>query len=363
MRTYKSLRLALVGLICAGAVIVHASDALKIGDPAPMLKADRWLKGTPVPKFEKGKIYVLEFWATWCGPCRVAMPHLSKLAKKFEGKATFVGVNIWEDQHSKPDQNLDAVVDKFMKENGGDMDYNVCAGTKDGYMAKNWMNAAGQGGIPATFVIDGDSKIAWIGHPVYLEEPLSKIIDGTFDVKAFAAEFNKQREAASAQQKIMDEAMRPIKEAVAAKKFGEAVIAADQAIAKYPAYTMVFAISKFEAIMADSPEKAYAEAVKVRADWDQSYIFGSFFLQRDGLDKKYYQFALDLFLEQNKQKPEVASRLTLIARAYSRLGEHVQALDYQTRYVEAVKKMGAGDVVIRELEKELQKFKEAAGKG
>lgn len=49
---------------------------LKAGDPAPPLKIEKWLKSGPIERFEKGKVYVLEFWATWCPPCIASMPHL-----------------------------------------------------------------------------------------------------------------------------------------------------------------------------------------------------------------------------------------------------------------------------------------------
>lgn len=274
MRTHHRFRIGAALVLAAHFSLAHAAD-LKIGDAAPKLKVDRWLKGTPVPRFEKGKVYVIEFWATWCGPCKVAMPHLSSLSKKYAGKATFVGVNIWEDQHANPGENLDAKVNRFVKGIGDAMAYNVCVGSKDGYMTKNWMEAASQGGIPATFVVDQDSKIAWIGHPYYLEEPLSKIIERKFDAKAFAAEFAKQQEEAKARQKIYEKYMAPIKEAMAAKKYAEAVAAADKAIAEDPLYRMAYAISKFEALLSDDPEKAFAEAVRLRDDWDQAYMAAS----------------------------------------------------------------------------------------
>jgi thiol-disulfide isomerase/thioredoxin len=48
-------------------------------DPAPPLKVSKWLKGEEVKRFEPGKVYVVEFWATWCGPCIAFMPHLAEL--------------------------------------------------------------------------------------------------------------------------------------------------------------------------------------------------------------------------------------------------------------------------------------------
>jgi len=57
---------------------------LNLGDPAPSLRVREWLKGKPVGQFEKGTVYVVEFWATWCTPCKAAMPRLSKLAGKYK---------------------------------------------------------------------------------------------------------------------------------------------------------------------------------------------------------------------------------------------------------------------------------------
>ena len=64
--------------------------ALKAGDAAPALKLAKWVKGTEVKTFEKDKVYVVEFWATWCGPCRRTIPHLTKLSKEMKDKVTVI---------------------------------------------------------------------------------------------------------------------------------------------------------------------------------------------------------------------------------------------------------------------------------
>src|SRR6266487_2199320 len=86
MRTLFAVALAL-GLI-APALGTAQDDPkkpeakLKIGDPAPAFKVSKWLQGTEVKSFEKGKVYVVEFWSTWCGPCIVMMPHMSELQQE-----------------------------------------------------------------------------------------------------------------------------------------------------------------------------------------------------------------------------------------------------------------------------------------
>src|SRR4051812_32732197 len=91
---------------------------LKAGDPAPGLFLSKFVKGQPVEKFEKGKVYVIEMWATWCGPCVAAMPHVTELQKKYADKGVVViGVNIWERDLS--------LVEPFVTKQGERMGYRV----------------------------------------------------------------------------------------------------------------------------------------------------------------------------------------------------------------------------------------------
>jgi thiol-disulfide isomerase/thioredoxin len=176
--------LAILGLACAAGRSA-AAEPLTVGDPAPKLEVKEFVKGDAVTGFEKGKVYVVEFWATWCGPCRATIPHLTELQKKHKD-VTFIGVSAFE-----TDQGA---VKPFVKEMGDKMDYRVAmddvpAGGKrdEGKMAKNWMIAAEQGGIPTAFIVNGDGKIAWIGHPTAMDKPLDEIVAGKWDLKAAVA--------------------------------------------------------------------------------------------------------------------------------------------------------------------------------
>jgi thiol-disulfide isomerase/thioredoxin len=182
-----ALMLALAGAAAPGAAQEVKEVTLKVGDPAPKLKVSKWMQGEPVKAFERDKVYIVEFWATWCGPCRATIPHLNEIHKKYKDKGLIViGQNVWERQ-------IDAVP-KFVKSMGEKMTYRVALddkeGSEQGQMAETWMAAAGQNGIPAAFVVDKQGMIAWIGHPMQLKESmLDQILAGTFDLKKAATAY------------------------------------------------------------------------------------------------------------------------------------------------------------------------------
>ncbi len=180
---------------------VRAGETLGIGDPAPKLEVNEFVKGEAVKEFKTGQIYVVEFWATWCGPCKATIPHLSKLQKELGNKVVFIGVSVWERDVSK--------VVPFVKEMGEKMEYRVCTDkvgkdedASDGPMAKNWMTAAEQDGIPAAFIVNGEGKIAWIGHPAQIDKSLEEVIAGTYDMNKAIATYKKDKAAKAKLRKL-----------------------------------------------------------------------------------------------------------------------------------------------------------------
>lgn len=152
---------------------------LKVGDKAPPLVVEKWLKGEPVSRFRPGHVYVVEFWSTWCGTCVKSMPDLSELQRIYKDKVTIIAVNVWERAYN--DKTL-ATVENFVAKQGDRMAYAVAYDGKARATDTAYMKAAERTGIPTTFLIDGNGKIAWIGYPWSLDVPLAACVAGKWDL-------------------------------------------------------------------------------------------------------------------------------------------------------------------------------------
>jgi thiol-disulfide isomerase/thioredoxin len=179
-------------LAASAGLALAAEPTLKVGDPAPGLQTGKWVQGEPVREFEKGKAYIVEFWATWCGPCRVSIPRLNEFHNQFKDKGLIViGQDCWERD--------DALVAPFIKKMGDMMTYRVALDDKTdedkGRMAKTWMEAAGRTGIPSAFLVDTKGCIAWIGYPMQLKEQvIEEVLAGRFDAHKAAEEYDKEQQ-------------------------------------------------------------------------------------------------------------------------------------------------------------------------
>ncbi len=203
-----------------------SSGELMIGDTAPQISIGKWIKGDAVESFAKDQVYVVEFWATWCGPCLANMPHLASLQIEYGDKVTFIGVTAEDNE----------VVSEFMTQDsrGGKPWSEVLTYTialdKDRETNAAYMEAAGQNGIPCAFVVGKTGKVEWIGHPAAIDEPLKQVVEGTWDSTKARAEFLAERESAD----IMQQMAPKINAALQKGDFKTGVELIDQLIAKFP---------------------------------------------------------------------------------------------------------------------------------
>ncbi|WP_254511253.1 TlpA family protein disulfide reductase [Anatilimnocola floriformis] len=278
---FRSL-VAAVSLLLFSAWQLPAAEVL-VGDAAPPLAVKEFVKGEPVKEFAKGKVYVVEFWATWCGPCIKAIPHVSELQAKHKA-VTFIGVDVME--------RADDEVKAFVKKMGDKMNYRVAIDKPDGdgdngVMAQTWLDASYQMGIPCSMIVDGAGKLAWVGHPMKLEEPLEKVIAGKWDLAAAAKEFKAEIEAA----KIEANLTEAVDKLIDAEKYTEAIKLLDEGFAKAPALEQKYGMVKFSALIAQEKE----------AD---AYAYGNKLLEKFGKEDPNIPFGLAMsVLTDDDDKP------------------------------------------------------------
>ena len=101
-----------------------------------------------------GKPLLVEFWATWCPPCRKSIPHLNEIYAKYKAQGLQI-VGITDEDET--------TVKKFQKQIP--MDYNVAINTPGSIYEQFGIKA-----IPTAFLVDKSGKIVWTGHPMELSE-------------------------------------------------------------------------------------------------------------------------------------------------------------------------------------------------
>ncbi|HWY31532.1 MAG TPA: TlpA disulfide reductase family protein [Candidatus Acidoferrum sp.] len=119
----------------------------KVGDNAPEISAKAWINAKASLTLAKlrGKVTVVEFWATWCGPCQEAIPHLNKLQQRYANK-NFQLLSLVLEGHE--------TMDPFLARKQVAYPIGLESESLESY---------GVTGIPWAFVIDVNGKILWEG--------------------------------------------------------------------------------------------------------------------------------------------------------------------------------------------------------
>ena len=362
------MRFALTGVMVLVALSGWA-QTLNVGDPAPALPVAKWVKGQPVKQFEKGKVYVVEFWATWCGPCRQTIPHLTKLAEKYKDKVTVIGVSVWERADEEDPNAHIQRVEKFVQDMGDKMNYVVAVDGAEGVIAKNWMEAAEQDGIPTAFVIDQQQRIVWIGHPMdKLDEVLEKVLAGNFDWKAEAERQKRLREQMEALRKDYTEYAQLMRQ----RNYEDALAKLDAMIPKYSEFASDLKLTRFETLLRVDEKQAYAYALQLAQNEfkDNAQVLNilAWTIVDDDMNPPLkspdYQAAITIArraVELTKEGD--ASILDTLAYAYFKSGDVQNALKYQKMAVDLAEKDPAMPAESRqEIRARYEKFQKAAQK-
>jgi len=237
------------------------SAEVMVGDPAPPNQTGEFVQGQPVHAFDRNHVYVVEFWATWCGPCVGSIPHLNALSQKYQDQGVvFIGQDVWDN---------DGDVAKFVKKMGTNMTYRVALDDKsqiaNGFMSDHWWKrGTNYHGIPTSFIINRDGIVAWIGHPMELKEQvLDDVLAGHYDLAKAAADY---RESVANNAKFQ-ELNNALRDAVKQKKWDEAQAAADSLRSAFPKFKGLV-IPQLQIFLG---QKKYDEAIQLAESQRQAY--------------------------------------------------------------------------------------------
>jgi thiol-disulfide isomerase/thioredoxin len=291
-----------------------AAGAVDIGDTAPALVIGQWIKGQPVTLKEGlGKtIFVVEFWATWCGPCKTSIPHLTKLQKQYAGQnVVIIGISDEPVETVKP-----FVADQKR------MEYRVACDDEE-KTSKTWR--APQSGIPQAFLVNQRGVVAWVGHPMTLDRPLRRAVAGTLSPQVELAKRNaKQQAMAAAQQNDLKGAIVGIDRFIALDKADPEGYRLKVYVLEATGQRLLASAVRLEM------EKAFPDDSEILNDLAMHYAAGRDLAQRD--PARAFRLARKaVALTQEKD----AAILDTLATAYYAACDIDQAIEWQRKAVAA----------------------------
>ncbi|QDS97184.1 TlpA disulfide reductase family protein [Adhaeretor mobilis] len=328
---------------------------LTVGMVAPPIEITQWIQGKPVEGFKSGHTYVVEFWATWCGPCLAGMPHISKLQELYQDDVTFIGVT--REKEEVVTNFLEKAQDKESGETWKEVISYTLAIDSDSATNKAYMRAAGQDGIPCAFIVGPDSHIEWIGHPGRIDDPLEQVVTGKWDREEYLVRHEKEQRAARA----MEAAMSALRNAQNEGNWDEALTSIDKLIEQQPEQGY-FQMLKFSVLMrAERTGEAVklAEAI-VKDNENEPQLRNALaweLVASENSTEESLALALQLATEASEQtEHKDAAILDTLAKVYYEQGNLAEAIAWQEKAVEFGEGSEAIEATLKAYQSELEEI-------
>ena len=198
------------------------------------------------------------------------MPHLGEVQARFKDKVTIISVS---------DEPLPKIVEFLASTNAATgktwfdgVGFRM-ATDPDGSVKESYFKAAGQRGIPSAFIVGKTGEIEWIGHPMGMDDPLAKIVAGTWDREAY----KKQREQNMALQREMQQIRARIAEAMAEGNHDKALEVLEDVMTRYPGNAGLL-MQKWNLLLLDMGrhEEAYRLGARIAEDnWSNANLLNA----------------------------------------------------------------------------------------
>jgi len=168
----------------------NAQSNIKVNEKAPSINITNWIENVPNDKNLNDKYIVLEFWATWCGPCIAAVPHINSIQKEFNQKDLYY-ISITDESVAKVERSLKRI--NFNSIVVTDLTKKTQINFGDG--------VKGLDAYPLTVLIDKTGIIKWIGEPKNLNSEI---------MSTFLANSNTENTDYSLEKNLIQKEQNPI---------------------------------------------------------------------------------------------------------------------------------------------------------
>lgn len=308
---------------------------LRLGDEAPPLRIAKWVKGDPIEKFEPGKVYLIEFWTSWCTPCHETFPLLNEIARKHP-EVEVIGISFTDAKGESIDKVL-----PFVEQAGDSIAFSV-AFDDDRKTILSYLEASGEKDIPSAYIINQNSRVVWMGHPMEgMDEAVDEILAGRYDLNAAIIAAQRRADLLRRAKPYEDR----LKEAYQKGDVRTAFELTDQLVKMDPQRFGTYAATKFTMLL--KGVKNYPEAYRY-TQWLLADPFKDnpqalhrmawTILDDPGVEQRDFDMALKLARRANELlKAKDPDIMDTLARAYFEKGDVERAIEWQERALELAK--------------------------